>query len=112
MSYGYTVTITTGTMECVNKFKAIYKIEVITISAASLNEILPLLLKDLSTKGLHFGNITIRLCSMECIELQSTVSSEEGPKIHPSHLAALIVMILIIITATILLLLVTCIWYR
>ena len=100
-------------MECVNKFKAIYKIEIISTSAASLNEILPLLLNALSTEGLHLGDITIKLCSMECTEMQSTVlSNEEGSKIHPSHLAALILMILIIITATILLLLVTCIWYK
>lgn len=42
-SYGYNVTINASDMECVNKFKGIYKIKIITISAASLNEILPLL---------------------------------------------------------------------
>ena len=74
---------------------------------------LPLLLNDLSTKGLHLGNITIKLCSMECTEMQSTVSlDKEDPKTHPENLAALILVILIIITTAILLLFVIYIWYR
>ena len=113
-SHGYTVTITASVLECVNRFKGIYEIEIITISEGSLNEILPLLLNDLSAEGLHLGGITIKLCSMECTVMQSTDSDKQDTKFNPSVLAVTILTILIVIVAaTILLLLVLVyIWHR
>ena len=105
-SHGYTVTITASVLECVNRFKGIYVIEIITTSVASLNNVLPLLLNDLSTGGLRLGSITIKLCSMECTEMQSTDSDKQDTKFNPLVLAVTILAILIMIIVTILLLVV------
>ena len=105
--YGLTVTITVKSAKCVN-FRAIYEVEIIS---ASLAEVLPLLLNDLNdTEGLHLESSVLKLCSTECVEIQSTnLSNTQEMKIHPTHV---ILFILLISLTIILLILVMYAFYR